>query len=60
MCQLSRVFLNVPHREPEFGTFVLGDPEAQNFTLAIAGDAEGDVDGLVLYGPAVRVADLRP
>ena len=25
----------VHHREPEFGPFVLGDPEAQNLALAI-------------------------
>ncbi|SNT76911.1 hypothetical protein SAMN05444959_1388 [Paracoccus seriniphilus] len=29
----------VHHREPEFGTFVLGDPETQNLALAIAGAA---------------------
>lgn len=50
----------VHHREPEFGTFVLGDPQAQNLTLAIAGDAEGDVDGLVLDRSAVGIPNLHP
>lgn len=49
----------IHHRKPEFGTFVLGNPEAQNLTLAIAGDAEGDVDGLVLDRPAVGIPDLQ-
>ena len=49
----------VHHREPEFGAFILGDPEAQNLALTIAGDAEGNVDRLVLDRPAVRIADLH-
>ncbi|SIT18987.1 hypothetical protein SAMN05421759_1382 [Roseivivax lentus] len=50
----------VHHREPEFGAFVLRDPQAQNFTLAIACDAERDIHGLVLHRPAVGTADLHP
>ncbi len=50
----------VHHREPELGPFVLGDPEAKNLAQAIAGDAEGDIHGLVLHRPAVGIADLHP
>jgi len=49
----------VHHREPEFGAFILGDPKTENLALAIAGDAEGDVDGLVLDRPAVRITNLH-
>jgi hypothetical protein len=50
----------VHHREPEFGALVLGDPQAQDLTLAVAGDAQRHVDGLVLHRPAIGVADLHP
>jgi hypothetical protein len=49
----------VHNRESEIWPFVLGDPQAQKFTLAITGDAEDDVDGLVLDRPAVCIADLH-
>ena len=50
----------VHHRQPEFGTFIFGDPEAKNLALAIAGNAQGDIHGLVLNRPAVGIADLHP
>ena len=33
---IATVLQLVHHRQPEFGTLVLGDPQAQNLTLAIA------------------------
>ena len=47
-------------RQPELRPLVLGDPEPEHLALAVAGDAEGQVHGLVLDGPAVLVADLHP
>ena len=50
----------VHHRQPELGAFVLGEPQAQNLTLAVAGDAKSHVDSLVLDRPAVGITDLHP
>src|SRR6056297_2220950 len=50
----------VHHRQPELGAFVLGEPQAQNLTLAVAGDAKSHVDSLVLDRPAVGIPDLHP
>jgi hypothetical protein len=38
----------------------LTDPQAQNLTLAIAGNAQGNVDRLVLDRSAVGIPDLHP
>ena len=56
----SAVFQLVHHREPEFGTFVLGDPQAQNLAFALWGDAQGHVNGLVFDLAAFRIADFDP
>jgi hypothetical protein len=50
----------VHHREPELRALVLGDPQAQDLAGALAGDAEREIDRLVLHDPAVLVADLHP
>ena len=48
----------VHHREPEFGSFIGGDPQPQNLTLTLRGDAQGHVNGLVFDLTAFRVADF--
>ena len=50
----------VHHRQPEFGTLVLSDPEPQNLADAVPGDAQGHIDCLVLDHAAVRIADFDP
>jgi hypothetical protein len=34
----------VHHRQPELGTFIIGDPEAEDLALPLPGDAQGDVN----------------
>src|SRR6056297_3329835 len=64
----------VHHREPEPGAVVgqnyppdclvtpptLGNPQAQTFALAVAGEAESHIHCLVFHHPAVGIADLHP
>ena len=49
----------VHHREPEFGPFVGGNPQAQNLTFALRSDAQGHLDSLVLDLTAFRIADFN-
>src|SRR5680860_1586629 len=58
---LNSVVLQLRHHgQPEFGTLVVGNPQAQNLAHTVPVDAEGNIDGLVLDHAAVRVADLDP
>lgn len=36
----------VHHRQPEFGAFVVSDPQPQNLSQAVPVDAEGHIDGV--------------
>lgn len=42
------------HRQPEFGTCVISDPQPQNLSQAVPVDSEGHIDGLVLDHAAVH------
>lgn len=50
----------VHNRKPELGPLVVGDPEPEDLALPVPGDAQGDVDRLVLDHPTVSIADLDP
>lgn len=49
----------VHQRQPELGTFIFSDPQAQNLAHTVPGDAEGDLDRLVLDHAAVSIADFN-
>jgi hypothetical protein len=46
MSSTPRPMQLIHDREPEFGALVVGDPEAKHLAQAVAGDAQGDVDGV--------------
>jgi len=63
----------VHHREPEFGPFIIGNPQPQNLAFAFRGDTQGHVNGFVFdltafhwsagecqHSPRGRVADFDP
>ena len=50
----------VHHRKPEFGSFILSDPQAKNLTDPLTCHTQGHVDGLVFDHPAVSIPDFDP